>query len=96
MIITIETSEKSIDVDQLMLMDTNYQEFKSLGFDGSSLLIYLFSIGGGVLFTELARIIINLIKRNDVKSVKINDIEIKGYSAEEVKSIISTVKNNEE
>lgn len=96
MIITIETSEKNIDIDQLMLMDTNYQEFKSLGFDGNSLLIYFFSIGGGVLFTELARIIINLIKRNDVKSVKINDIEIKGYSAEEVKSIINTVKNNEE
>lgn len=68
----------------------SYEKIESKGFDGVELVIYILSIGGGVVITQLANIIINLIRKNDNLRVKIGDIELTGYPAEAIPGMLDS------
>ena len=67
-----------------------YERADSKGFDGIEMVLYVLSIGGGVVITQLANIIINLIKKNDNLRVKIGDVEITGYPAEAIPGLLDS------
>lgn len=68
----------------------NYEKINSKGFDGVEMIMYVLSIGGGVVVTQLAKIIITLIKKNDNLRIKIGDVEISGYSPDAIPKILDS------
>lgn len=90
LIITIEQlSNIDLFEKELNPVLTDYEKIVSKGFDGGDTVMYLLSVGGGVIVTQIANILANLIKRNDSKKVKINDIEVSGFSSKETIRIIN-------
>jgi len=68
------------------------------GINGIDNLMYLLSIGGGVVIVELSNLIKNLISKNNCKKVKIDDIEITGFSTDETIDLLKEIialKNKE-
>lgn len=70
------------------ISDLSYKKIKTNGLNGVDIILYILSIGGGVVITQLGVIIANFIKRNEGKKIKIDDIEITGYEKEEALEII--------
>lgn len=69
----------------------SYERIDSKGFDGVALAMYVLSIGGGTVIAQLANVIVALFKKNEGMRVKIGDIEITGYSSDEVFKILDYV-----
>ena len=68
------------------------EKIEQSGFDGLELIYYFITAGGAVcLITSIKDIIIKMIERNKNISIKINDIEIKGCSVEEAKSLLDKI-----
>lgn len=89
----MEMSLNNEDVDEivefLQKQDLSYIKSKRRGFDGNGIIVLL--ISGGVLnmvVDALAKIIISVIERKEPRSFKINDIEITGYSVEQIKELL--------
>ena len=71
-------------ISDIEIEDKGFQK----GIDGMDAFIYLLSIGGGAIIIELSNVIKNLISKNNCKKVKIDDIEITGFSLEETTELI--------
>lgn len=82
--------EKELDTVLDELKEIEYEKINSKGFDGVGMVMYILSIGGGVVVTQLANIIINLIKKNDNLRVKIGDLEISGYPADAIPQLLDS------
>lgn len=82
--------EKELETVLDELKGIEYEKINSKGFDGVGMVMYILSIGGGVVITQLANIIINLIKKNDNLRVKIGDLEISGYPADAIPQLLDS------
>ncbi|HCE3247846.1 TPA: hypothetical protein NG581_004539 [Vibrio parahaemolyticus] len=71
-----------------LLGDEGVTLSSSNSFNGVEDVVLILSIGGGVIFTELAKVIAAWIKKDDNKKVKYKNIEISGYSSDEVLKFI--------
>ncbi|MCQ2019419.1 hypothetical protein [Clostridium butyricum] len=90
-----EKSVKEFE-NQLKNIDSlNYDKVNQDGFDGMQCLYYFLSLSGGtVAIKAIAEIILRIIGKNDVKSFKLNDFELKGYSAKDITKIIGAIEEN--
>lgn len=80
--------EKELEIVLDEMEGIDYEKINSKGFDGMTITMYILSIGGGVIITQLANIIINLIRKNDNLRVKIGDVEISGYPADAIPGLL--------
>lgn len=93
--IKIEADE-NIDLEEIIKnREIKYTKFNTKNFINVDILLYILYVGGGVTVVEISKILVSLIKKNEVKSVKIGDKEIKGYSAKEVDFLLSNIYKRE-
>lgn len=84
-----DTLRNEVKIDS----DFKYDWIEEEGFDGVTLLVLVITCPTGVaIVNAIKSVIINLIHRNDVKSVKIGDIELKGYSDKQVKELMESLE----
>ena len=89
---TNEEVVRILDSDLNNINDIEVDKIEQNGFDGLDILFYFIVTGGAVSFiTNITKIIIKIIGRNDVKSFKVNNIECKGYSKKEVEDLLKNV-----
>lgn len=89
---TNEEVVRILDSDLNNINDIEVDKIEQNGFDGLDILFYFIVTGGAVSFiTNITKIIIKIIGRNDVKSFKVNNIECKGYSKKEVEDLLKKV-----
>ena len=82
-------SDKTLEEEIIhVLTAKNIEHISGKRFNGIEEINYILSIGGGIIISQIASIIKKCIDRNRNKSIKINDIEISGYSEKEVNSIL--------
>lgn len=67
----------------------NVHSAEPKAFAGLSEAIIILSIGGGVAIKEISSIIRSWIDRNKLKKVNLSKLEFSGYSAEEIRKILS-------
>ena len=84
--IIVESTEELNFNESFTGMTFNKLEKKDLS--GIDIFLYVLSVGGGVVFVELSKVLTSLIKKDDVKSIKIGDVEIKGFSEKEVGNLL--------
>ena len=77
-----------LDSELETLGNIEVDKFEQNGFDGLDILYLFITIAGAASIKCLTKIIIKLIERNDVKSFKYKNIEIKGYSKREVEDLL--------
>lgn len=83
---------KEFDSELNSINDIEVEKIKQNGFDGMDILFYFIATGGSIaLIKSIAQVAIKFIKRDDVKSFKAHDIEIKGYSAKEVEDLLKQI-----
>lgn len=89
-------ADNNIELEK-MIVNKNMKctKFNTKNFIDVNTILYILYVGGGVTIVEISKILISLIKRNDVKSIKIGDKEIKGYSAKEVEFLLSNIYKRE-
>ncbi len=69
--------------------NVNFDKISEHGFSGIEVVHYFIKfVMSKEFFQLLSEIIINFIKKDDIKSFKINNIEIKGYNFNEVKQLL--------
>lgn len=89
---TDKATINAIDTEFASLTDAEVEKVEQSGFDGMDILFYFITSGGAAaLISSLEKIIVAIIKRNDVKSFKMNDLELKGYSANQIEKILKQV-----
>lgn len=66
------------------------------GFGGIDTIVYILSIGGGVLITQLANVIVKIIEKDNIHEVTINGINIKGYSFKQTERLLNDIVINKE
>lgn len=81
--------------DELRSVDGAVQRVDSKGFGGLSVLTYILSIGSGALIIQLAKTIRKAMERNQYRSVKVNGIEITGYSFEQTKELLTLMSKTQ-
>jgi len=88
-----ETLGKEFEQQIMALQDASIEKVSTCGFDGISTIIYFIVAGGGgaAIIYALEKIIVSYIKRDDVKSIKIGDVEIKGYSQSDVTKMLKRI-----
>lgn len=64
------------------------------GFGGVDTIVYILSIGGGVLITQLANVIVKIIEKDNIHEVTIDGISIKGYSFKQTEKLLSDIAIN--
>lgn len=85
-------ADNNIELEE-MIVNKNIKctKFITKNFIDVNIILYILYVGGGVTIVEISKILISLVKRNDVKSIKIGDKEIKGYSAKEVERLLTNI-----
>lgn len=74
---------------ELAELDTgDIQNFSTKGLTGLEATTYVLAACSGVVITQLAKVLINWINRYQKSSVKLNNIEIRGMSPDDVVKII--------
>lgn len=86
----ITLNELSDDLKRL-IGDQNVHIAEPKAFGGLTEVIVVLSIGGGVAIKEISSIVKTWIDRNRLKKANLSKLEFSGYSAEEIKKIISTL-----
>lgn len=74
------------------------EKIEQSGFDGVEIIYYFISAGGAVgLITSIKEVIIKTIERNKDNIIKINGIELKGYSTKDAMALLDKIldKNND-
>lgn len=66
------------------------------GFGGIDTIVYILSIGGGVIITQLANVIIKIIEKDNIHEVAINGISIKGYSFKQTEKLLNDIAISKE
>lgn len=84
-------NENEIDDIFLELSTVELKKIKVDSFSGLDVIIYLLTFGGGVTIIQIASIIKKIIDKNKIKSVKIGDIEIKGYSVKQTAKLLEQI-----
>lgn len=68
------------------------EKIEQSGFDGHEILYYFISAGGVVcLITSIKEVIIKAIERNKDNIIKINGIELKGYSTRDIAVLLDKI-----
>jgi hypothetical protein len=83
----------TIELEKVM-QEITKKEIKKVsakGFGGIDTLVYILSIGGGVVITQLANVIVKIIEKNNIHEVTINGINIKGYSFKQTESLLNDI-----
>ena len=88
-----ENQAKDFESQIKSLQGVSIEKVRFSGFDGISSIIYFIAAGGGgaSIIYALEKIIIALINKDGVKSVKIGDKEIKGYSKNDVAKLLQMI-----
>lgn len=89
-VLTFQNLQDGTELEAVMdgIESLTYERVDSKGFDGVGMAMYILSIGSGVVITQLANVIVSLIKKNEGMRVKIGDTEIAGYSLDDIPKIL--------
>lgn len=90
-----ESEVQELEKELSTVNNCSFSIEKSSSFDGFQDLIIILSIGGGVAIKQIGEIILAWIKINQSKSIKYKNIEISGFSSEEVAKILKEIKKYE-
>lgn len=83
-----------MDSELYSIKDIEVDKIEQSGFDGLDILFYFIVTGGAVsLIKSIAKVIVKMIERHDVKSFKFNNIECKGYGKKEVEELLEKASN---
>ena len=74
----VDSIELEKEIEKITKKDI--KKISAKGFGGIDTIVYILSIGGGVLITQLANIITKIIEKDNIHEVTINGINIKGFS----------------
>ena len=94
----INIQSATVDSDDIALLGNMLEQYypsesfklsQSKSFNGMEDIIIILSIGGGIAIKQFGNIIVNWINKDKDKKVKYKNIEVSGYSADEVSKIIS-------
>jgi len=83
----IDTSFSQLSFDKIDTVRVNR-------FQGQDVLIYLLTFGGGVSIVQFVKFIKTLCEKNKTKSVKIDDVEIKGFSYDDTMDLLDKILKN--
>lgn len=64
-------------------------------FNGQEILLYLLTFSGGVFISEMVKVFTKIVEKDSAKSVKVNGIEIKGYSFAQTEKLLKTLLRDE-
>lgn len=84
-------NKKEIDDILSELPTTKLKKVQVDNFSGLDVIIYLLTFGNGIIIIEIASIIKKIIDKNKIKSVKIGDVEIKGYSVKQIAKLLEQI-----
>ena len=92
--------EADLDASIKKICDNNATEkIKTNRFSGMEIVIYLITFGSGVTIATIAnttKIINDIIEKNKIKSVKIDNIELKGYSCNDVEKLLKKIFSHQD
>lgn len=89
-------NKKEIDDILSKLPTTKLKKVQVDNFSGLDVIIYLLTFGNGIIIIEVASIIKKIIDKNKIKSVKIGDVEIKGYSVKQIAKLLEQINKGKE
>lgn len=90
----VESIELDKEIEEITKKDI--KKVSAKGFGGIDTIIYILSIGGGVLITQLANVITKIIEKDSIHEVTINGISIKGYSFAQTEKLLTDIAKNRE
>lgn len=87
--------QEMLDSQLTEIDDATVDKIEQDGFDGWDIIFYFIVTGGAAsAIKDITKIIMRILVRDDVKKVKIGDIEIKGYSKKEVEKLLKEIQRN--
>ncbi len=90
----VDTKELDKEFQEITGKET--KKVSAKGFGGVDTIVYVLSIGGGVIITQLANIIVKIIERDHIHEVTVNGISIKGYSFKQTEKLLNDLQTNKE
>lgn len=90
----VDTIELEKEIEEITRKEI--KKVSTKGFGGIDTIIYILSIGGGVLITQLANVIVKIIEKDNVHEVTINGINIKGYSFKQTERLLNDIAIDKE
>lgn len=90
----VDSIELEKEIEKITKKDI--KKISAKGFGGIDTIVYILSIGGGVLITQLANIITKIIEKDNIHEVTINGINIKGFSFTQTEKLLNDIAMNRE
>lgn len=89
----VDTVELEREIEEIT--GKEIKKVSAKGFGGIETIVYILSIGGGVLITQLANVIVKIIEKDNIHEVTVNGTNIKGYSFKQTEKLLHDITINE-